>query len=870
MEQLLLDTLHSRDEIDTFLKNKVNTKTVHASGAFKILETMAFAKEAADPVNYDSLLKLVDKRIENEMPRTAKKKDLIHEITRNIFSKVQKAQQKKVKDGKVFTAEYYQKKLQKIDLDMITVEKEVQTEDEEDIFRRKSMAVRKMMKNNEINNYTKDLEAYNEEILRKCRAFELQKNTLENDKNEALMQIKQTELKLKLKKEKNTSLKKLIQELRDKLLELSERESHALNLFQNKEKECALLLIKQEELQQMFTVQLKDMTEKRDFLDKKVKENHYSRINSRFDENYSPSNSPLHRNESKAVIDSDSQKSNQIIKEKDKSKKKQSLKRKRASTMDVKILNRLTQKPNSPLNGRKPQTEQKEQSKTTPRKISEKPESHERMSIMTRSRSVFVAVTKPKTSIKGLQKPEISTHPDPQPRVSLPQNFNVSDSKSFIESNSSEKKLETLEEMSKDGQNSPIMEAMNASFERDSIMFQGQNGKKLLLDENTSVEFQEFPQVARDKKNIQTKEIACQIKPEKKEQESMAYFVDKAELYVQKLQKMVDQNNQNMRYILERIFLNRNHQTFIEDLVNFLKNCSFKKIDRFTQTEDFLISIRPLSLNKSASKPSDRKIMSMSQTAKNEGISTRREDLSEFYEMHPETYDINPKSQKSQSQHVTRTNFNLNVSVKQKNDPNEAKKENYYQTNLNEKTNRTEKPQIPSNFLFNKAIKGDLFGELNKINRVQSQEISKRNKNTYEKISRNVPIYDDFLMKIDIDREREENQEREKLIKRLSQHITEMKEQKEENFAKIKYFFKYPFKTVRELVDNEPEVGIDDGRIEQLVSKFVNRHRVCGVNCEHLRRFYKRIGFINLQINRKEAMVHKHFINKLPTVEDNL
>ena len=862
MEQLLLDTLHSKDEIDAFLKNKINTKLVHASGAYKILENMTFAHEN-DAVNYDSLLKLVDKRIENEMPKTLKKKDLIHEITRNIFSKVQSAQKKKIKDNNMFSMDYYQKKFQKIDLDMITVEKEVQTEDEEAAFRRKSMAVRNMLKNKEIDNYTKDLEAYNDEVLRKCYAIETQKNSLENDNNDLYMQVKQLQLRVKVKKEKTGNLKQLIKELREKLNELSEKEANNLMLFKNKEKECEKILVKNEETHQMLNNQLKEMTTKHEFLEKRLKEANLIRLNSKFEGNSSPSMSPLHRLDSKVTIEGESQKSNQNIKEKEKTRKKQSIKRKRASTVDTKLLNRLVQKSSNDEN------DKITENKSTPRKISEKPENREkmrnmsdnreRMSAMKRSRSLFVANPQKMSFSKGLHKPDL---PSSKERTSLPRSVTVTISKSYIDSSSSEKKLETLEENSNDSNiEAPISPIIEASFEKDSVILDNKvDNRAFFLSENVSVDLKDF---AEKRPKTQTQEMACDVRPEQKEQESTAFFVDQTELYLKKLQKMVDQNNVNIRYILERVFLNRNHKTFIEELVMFLRKGNLKKVDRFTQTEDFSLSIKPLS-QKIVHKPSEKKIIN--QSIKNEGFMTKREDVSEFYDNFQENPDVNKtKTQKSQSQHISSSSLGFLEKRNRKNSQNPIKDQNY-QMILNEKLNKTEKPQIPASFLFNKAINGDLFRDLN---RTSSQERIKLNKNNLEGFSRQPPLYEEYLMKIDINQEKEEDLEREKLIKRLSQHIQDMKVKNVENFAKIKHLFKYPFKTVREFVGNEPEVGIDDGRIEELVTKFVNKHRFCGGNCEHLKRFYQRIGFINIQMNRKEAILHKHFINKLPNLEEN-
>ena len=96
-----------------------------------------------------------------------------------------------------------------------------------------------------------------------------------------------------------------------------------------------------------------------------------------------------------------------------------------------------------------------------------------------------------------------------------------------------------------------------------------------------------------------------------------------------------------------------------------------------------------------------------------------------------------------------------------------------------------------------------------------------------------------------------------------------MQKNNKENFSKIKYLFNYPFKSVRQRLGNDIEIGIEDGKIEHIVKKFIEKHRDCGNNCEHLQRFYRRIGFINYQNERKEALLHKQMINRLPSLEEN-
>ena len=820
LEQLLQETLHSKDEIDAFLRNKPNTKLLNPSGAQKILETVAFS-HAENPLNYDSLLKVVEKNIESEMPKSSNKKNFIHEITRNIFSKVQKAQQKKLKDQTVFTLEHYRNKTMKIDLDSLALDKEVQTEDDEEIFRKKSMAVRNMMKNKEIDSYTKDLENYNEEILRKCHGFELLKNSLENEKSEILMKLKQKELKLKIKKEKNESLKLLVKELKEKLQEFAEKEANQLTAMKNKEKDIERLMYKQEESNQILSVQLKEISVKNDYLEKKIKEANFLRINSKIEEKSSGSISPL----------SKEKEANFQASQKDLLKKKSSImKKKRTSTMDSPLISRLTQP-------KKPAISPKivKMVEITDRKKTD---------YMTRSRSVLMSNSKKLSSKNSLKLVENSE------KINFPGSITVS--KSLIGSSSSENRLEIMEEDSRSWRkneedsriNSPITEILEASFEKESGIFEKE--AILLKKPSFSMNDMEEKDIVKEKIRPKTQEISVmtnEMKAESKEK-------DKAEVYINKLHSMVERNNEKMRYILEKIFAHRNHKVFIDDLTLFLKKWSVKKSEKNTQTEDLM------------SRNSISQSRIMSKTSRNEGFNARNSSNmnSYFQENLEETQKVfrGEKTQKSQSQHILGSNARIWEMKSSMKEDLKGIEEN--------KPELAVKFSGPASFLFNKAIKGDVFGELNRVH-ANSKGINQKLRESDGFLRKNSKV-DEFFMKIDIEKEKEENFERELLIHRLSQHIQEIKEKNIDNYSKIKHFFKYPFKSVKERFANEAEIGIDDGRIEFLIEKFINKHRACGVNCKHLKRFYQRIGFINLQMNRKEIVLHKQFIDKLPDLEE--
>lgn len=778
LEQLLQDTVHSKDEIDAFLHNKINTKLVHSSGAFKILETIVFSN-VGSTVNYDALLKLVDKKIEFEIPKVSKKKEMIHDITRNILEKIQKAQQKKIKDQSIFTLDYYKSNTHKIDLSSLTLDKEVQTDDEEDRLRTKSVAVRKYMKNKEIDNYTKDLELYNEEILRKCHNFELQKNSAENEKNNLIMNLKQIEIKLKNKKEKNRELKQLVIELKEKLAEFSEKAASNLNNFKNKEKDYEKLVFKMEESQTTSRNQLNEIALKNETLEKRIRE---IKINNKIDERslslFQNTNSILNEENLDFI--------------KENHHKKSHPKKKRASTIDYNnIFDRLTK--NKPLLLTSHKNDQKDNNP---------------LESIKRSKSVYVSNKKPRQSITRLKdstKIESSSEKNPL--------------KSLIDSTHNEKELQPLIEDSEDSdQDSDLSEEIEKGLKIDII-----------------------------KQRPQTQEMAINTKAlEYKEKETTANFIDKTELYLNKLRQMIERDNQKMRYIIEKIFLHRNHQIFINDMVNFLKTWLLKKFEKFTQTEDFIFLIKPISnLKDRTGGDNANNLMKPSQTSRTNdlfGKSTSR--MEEIINEIPRVKTH--KTQKSQSQHIINS------------------KSIYFDRRPhllnNNSEEKKEKIPINSSFLFNKAVKGDVFNEINNFAPKYSE---------FEQlISKKKPVYEELMLNIDFSKEKAEEIEKEKLIKRLSEHIYEIQKKDMDNFAKIKHFFKYPFKTVKEIVGNTIEIGFEDGRIEVLIEKFINKHRVCGENCKHLKRFYQRIGFINIQNNRKEAHINRQFINKLPNVNE--
>ena len=91
------------------------------------------------------------------------------------------------------------------------------------------------------------------------------------------------------------------------------------------------------------------------------------------------------------------------------------------------------------------------------------------------------------------------------------------------------------------------------------------------------------------------------------------------------------------------------------------------------------------------------------------------------------------------------------------------------------------------------------------------------------------------------------------------------------NFAKRKYFYKYPFRKIDSKYNTETTNKTDDITdkfFEALYEKLVKQHAKCGPNCGHLKRFYQRIGFVNKYIQKEEVVMNKNLIDKIPYINE--
>jgi len=121
------------------------------------------------------------------------------------------------------------------------------------------------------------------------------------------------------------------------------------------------------------------------------------------------------------------------------------------------------------------------------------------------------------------------------------------------------------------------------------------------------------------------------------------------------------------------------------------------------------------------------------------------------------------------------------------------------------------------------------------------------------------------------------------ITKEVFDHIQKMNKKDDKNYSKIKFLFKYPFRSINAKFDKnkkqfqeeveKDEVEIDEkdnlsyDKFQMFFKRMVKTHKKCGVNCLHLRRFFKSIGFeMKVPGLKHEMLIHKNIINKLPKI----
>ena len=97
----------------------------------------------------------------------------------------------------------------------------------------------------------------------------------------------------------------------------------------------------------------------------------------------------------------------------------------------------------------------------------------------------------------------------------------------------------------------------------------------------------------------------------------------------------------------------------------------------------------------------------------------------------------------------------------------------------------------------------------------------------------------------------------------------------EQNFAKLKYLYQYPFRSIqtrfkknnaKNLGQSKNDNQDDFDSFATLFKNLLKSHEKCAFPCEHLKRFYKRIKFVNRYLSKEELTLQKNVIDKLPDV----
>ena len=119
------------------------------------------------------------------------------------------------------------------------------------------------------------------------------------------------------------------------------------------------------------------------------------------------------------------------------------------------------------------------------------------------------------------------------------------------------------------------------------------------------------------------------------------------------------------------------------------------------------------------------------------------------------------------------------------------------------------------------------------------------------------------------------------ITKEVFNHLQNMSKKDEKNYAKIKFLFKYPFRSINAKFDekkmfleekekNETENDKEElnyDKFQMFFKRMVKMHKKCGVNCVHLRRFFQKIGFqLKVASLKQEMFIPKSIINKLPKI----
>lgn len=209
--------------------------------------------------------------------------------------------------------------------------------------------------------------------------------------------------------------------------------------------------------------------------------------------------------------------------------------------------------------------------------------------------------------------------------------------------------------------------------------------------------------------------------------------------------------------------------------------------------------------------------------------------------------------------------------------------------------NKRMMPLSPTNLNSSQSIKNSIYKQQDHLNsgfRKQNSEKSLNlNQNTIlinnEKLEtgkNNKELMKEFKTEEESLELEDEPKVEEKITQDVYEHIKRLSKSDESNYSKLKFLFKYPFRSInskfdqKKLIFEEEEFkqkNEENDNMKELTyekfHKFFKRmlkvHKKCGVNCIHLRRFFQKIGFkMNFPPISKELIISKTIINKLPKI----
>ena len=345
--------------------------------------------------------------------------------------------------------------------------------------------------------------------------------------------------------------------------------------------------------------------------------------------------------------------------------------------------------------------------------------------------------------------------------------------------------------------------------------------------------------------------------------------------------------------ILENFITHNKNSEYFEYLLSFLKTheLPIKNQPKFIQTKMTSISAvstqtdslkTPIASDSSRNEVTN--LIKIIEKMKKKGQELDFNTTSTSLESKPDkTNNFSKNENTPTNKIISQTNNNRNIVSKEKfvtNKRNLTTFKNLKSSFQDEKKNTEVESQT---FRSKKTIESLHF--LNKTTKTERNNEpfykTKTEKNEVLNSTKELFTMKEFATEEDLDAENEVSGNiEEKISKEVFEHIQKINQKNEKNYSKIKFLFKYPFRSINAKFDEkkklekekkEDEEYEEDNFTYDRFKKFFNRmikmHKRCGGNCIHLRRFYQKIGFqMKVPLLKEEMIISKNIINKLPKI----